>query len=437
MKRLLSMLLGGWSLAVFAAGGDAQWEETLGVVKRGMRQADTADLAAAALEPLRATDQVAAVEYIITLVRKDRTPPAVARRAAEIMGGYKSAEVREFMLAYFQKHPLPDPFVLEAVAGMAVPGLEPAFLNIIGRRNATPGERALAVLALGEYGQLPDETVKLMLDKMKNDESPVIQRFAAEALGGVRSKLVIPALIEGLPDKLIGEKCEDSLRRLTGENLGKKKDEWVKWWQENGEKCELKATPLKEFRKLKEQELAAQGPGDQPQDFASFYGMRVDGKNVLFVLDRSGSMNESSPPRIETLKIELREMLEKMEPDVSFGIVLFGPVYAYPNKGIELATAKFKERTQKFIPKIYAAGGTPLTTAMEYAFKELVEKYNIDTIFLLSDGDPTDATPEECRDRIYRLNMHRYVTIHTISIGQESKLMEQIAGDHNGNYCVR
>ena len=70
----------------------------------------------------------------------------------------------------------------------------------------------------------------------------------------------------------------------------------------------------------------------------------------------------------------------------------------------------------------------------DFAFEKVLDKKNIDTIYLLSDGAPNN--PEEgVRKLIKQLNQGKYVTIHTISFGRVSKFLKDVASDNNGQYA--
>ena len=60
----------------------------------------------------------------------------------------------------------------------------------------------------------------------------------------------------------------------------------------------------------------------------------------------------------------------------------------------------------------------------------------MDTIYLLSDGDPTTGTtePSAILGSIRRANARRGVRIHCISIGKESPLMRELAAQNRGQY---
>ena len=78
-------------------------------------------------------------------------------------------------------------------------------------------------------------------------------------------------------------------------------------------------------------------------------------------------------------------------------------------------------------------GGTNIYDALMAAFGD----ERVDTIYLLSDGDPSAGTvidPGLIRTRIARFNRARKVQIHCISIGKSSPFLRGLAKENGGAY---
>jgi uncharacterized protein with von Willebrand factor type A (vWA) domain len=81
------------------------------------------------------------------------------------------------------------------------------------------------------------------------------------------------------------------------------------------------------------------------------------------------------------------------------------------------------------------AGGTNIYDALELAYRDAA----VDTIYLLTDGDPTAGKvvdPGIVGDEVRRWNLRRQVVIHSIAVGQESPLLRRIATESGGVYKV-
>jgi hypothetical protein len=79
-----------------------------------------------------------------------------------------------------------------------------------------------------------------------------------------------------------------------------------------------------------------------------------------------------------------------------------------------------------------ADGGTSIRAALQAAFAVR----GVDAIYLLSDGEPTDATPEAILAEVRRWNAGRRVRVHTIGVGNEQgeAFLCQLADQNNGLY---
>lgn len=81
-----------------------------------------------------------------------------------------------------------------------------------------------------------------------------------------------------------------------------------------------------------------------------------------------------------------------------------------------------------------AGGSTNMLMAWRKIL-ELTKHGQLDTVYFLSDGDPSDCSAEELTRLLTRLP--KDVTVHCFAIGLDSPLLREIAAAHNGNYVVR
>ena len=62
---------------------------------------------------------------------------------------------------------------------------------------------------------------------------------------------------------------------------------------------------------------------------------------------------------------------------------------------------------------------------------------NVDTVYLLSDGEPSAGeviNAEDIADEILRWNRLRQIVIHTIGFGIDSQLLQRLADESGGIY---
>ena len=171
-----------------------------------------------------------------------------------------------------------------------------------------------------------------------------------------------------------------------------------------------------------------------------FYGLRVTETNAVFLLDCSSSMRGS---RIERLRKELEAALSTMDESMHFAVIPFGGIDMpmFPRSGMTPATEKERNAAIRFIKKRRAGGQTPMLQAIRSVFTRLINRtattgVPVDAIYLLSDGQATDAMPDRLLDNVDRINSRALIRIHTVSIGADSELLYKLAQRNHGRYSV-
>jgi Mg-chelatase subunit ChlD len=176
---------------------------------------------------------------------------------------------------------------------------------------------------------------------------------------------------------------------------------------------------------------------------AKFFGIKVESHRVIFVLDVSGSMMESmygrtingrGAARIDVAKEELSKAVENLDAGALFNILTFSSgVARWLPDGIGTSDDASRQEAQSWIERLGAGGGTNLYDSVREAFADK----DVDTIFILSDGEPTTGEvidPFRIREDVARWNKHRKITINTIAIGGNLEVLEWLAKDAGGKY---
>jgi hypothetical protein len=287
--------------------------------------------------------------------------------------------------------------------------------------NAKPGILIPALEALGEM-DVP-EGLAAFEKALKARDWPV-RVTAARALGKAKRKESIDLLVERL-DKEEGRMLSelvDVLRALTGKPFGYAPGQWKEWWTLNREGFD--------FAKAAADLVASQGAGPGG---TTYHGVPILSKRVVFIVDISGSMSaplgESS--RMELAKKELARTLGVMAADCHINMIFFDDVIEPWRKMLVPLKANLKE-AQVVVARLQPRGRTNIFDSLELAFLHK----DADTIFLLSDGDPTDGRmvePEDIYREIRRINRLRKIAIHTISFGP-SPFMKTLAEQNGGQY---
>lgn len=209
----------------------------------------------------------------------------------------------------------------------------------------------------------------------------------------------------------------------------------------------------------------------------SLFGAPVTGKNIIFVLDTSGSMLSTDPlppgaeggagrgrtgvagdpsaaeeeerrlrerERMHRAKKELSRVVRSLPSDVNFNIVNFDSTVRSWKPSMVPATDANKKGAVEYVEGMKAEGITVTDEALEAAFADL----EVDTIYLLTDGAPTHVgtggpgmPPDsadlirEIHERVQDLNFLRGVRVFTLGfIGAEEEFLKKLAADNAGVY---
>lgn len=131
-------------------------------------------------------------------------------------------------------------------------------------------------------------------------------------------------------------------------------------------------------------------------------GFKFQGKNVLFIIDVSGSMGpiqaNNWEDRLNYVKSGIKMLITTMDDSYKFDIIKFPHRSDFDfksNWGVLKSATDFNKNNQySFIKRLKAGGGTPTRAVLRYA---LTNYSGLTDIVLLSDGEPTDT------DNIYNL----------------------------------
>lgn len=176
----------------------------------------------------------------------------------------------------------------------------------------------------------------------------------------------------------------------------------------------------------------------------TYYGSRVTSRRVAFIVDVSGSMGaqvvndkgESVGTRLEICQRELGNVIKMLPDDAQFNLSAFHTTYRSCAERLFAADAAGKERALAFVNSLRPDEYTNLYDPLEAVLRDPA----VDTIYLLSDGEPNKGQHTNERailEAVRRENAARNATIHTISVGQRSTLMQRLAEQNRGQYLVR
>lgn len=358
--------------------------------------------------------------------------PANRRRAVFALAKRKDQRIVSLLEKYLEKGRIEQR--LDALQALEmIRGEERAFhVRLVALAQEAPVElRLLATDLAGRHGlrELLPQLPSLLASPDWRVRATGVQ-FAKR----VRDKTSVPLLVHALQKESgrMAQEIRDALASLTRLYYERPAD-WLRWWQREGASFEL---PPEGQERVSKSPIARGGAAT----VAAFYGIPVTSERVVYCLDVSGSMAKLAGTGITRLKLAQEALVQALgkSPKSSYVNVLFfeNKIHPYAKRMASLRSQKETDRLVDFVRAQKPLGGTNIYDTLERALQDK----RVDTIFLLSDGDPTEGEitdPAEIAEEILRLNRARRVTIHTIAIGGDSPLLRRLARETGGEYVVR
>ena len=349
-------------------------------------------------------------------------------------------------------------FRMQAMDSLAALGTPEALETVLGyAKGSDPELRAMAIGSLKKFEGKTRAMEGLLAALGDPDEA--IRANALWGLAGFRDKAMVGPLIHLLEkDERLRVQALEMLVKLTGQNMDLVAGDWKKWWEVAEPKFELPDAKAKGTTRVKAREF-------------SYFGLEVSSKKIAFLVDASKSMDEQVPVKlvkgkdsgeakggatsvggngggngggririkdgkamkIEILKRELANVIGKLSGDTQVNIVTFHREFTPWQQQLQPLAGPGRARAIDFVKGVETRSGTNVFDTLEFA---LADK-RVDTIYLLSDGEPTAGRfldlPSITRE-VQALNRRRGITIHCIAFGEESKLLEAIAKENGGQY---
>lgn len=317
------------------------------------------------------------------------------------------------------------------------------------RRERTP----LVLVALMDALAEDPKAVPFLVKALKHGHWQV-QSSAAGALAKTKERASASALIDALPtvSGRIAHEFNEALKSITGVDKHGNAPLWKEWWDENHEAF-LAGT----YR-------PSMGERAQDRGKSTFYGVRVRSRRVLFLLDVSPSMKQSTtwlpddPAAREELRgdrlvdvagYELRQLLRTLPDDATFNVMLFWKdrelALKKPGRG-----RKALKAAMNFVEEIPLRDGTDHWAALCRGYrtygdatpKANLSRLDFDTIFLISDGLPSTGIRDAdiLVERLGDMNRFRKIAVHTVALesdGRGNGFLERVARATGGRFIRR
>lgn len=309
------------------------------------------------------------------------------------------------------------------------------------RAFAVDSRRYVRNAALEELAQQDARMHEDLLIAALSHDDWTTRNVALAGLLASRSKAGTGAIAQriGREEGLLQQRFADALWQLSGKPFRTTAKAWEDWWKAEGETFEpIAPEALEDLRLAEERRRLAQTTRAN-----SFFGIRVISHRVIFVLDVSGSMEErlrtqfvgeEGEMRLDFAKREMIAAIRRLEKGTFFNLVTFSnDTDSWTPSGMALSTPENIESAVAYAQKMRPAGGTNLFGALRAAFADP----EVDTIFVLSDGEPSIGQitdPWGIRNEVATWNQGRGVVINAISVGGKLRILEWLALDSGGTF---
>ncbi len=271
--------------------------------------------------------------------------------------------------------------------------------------------------------------------QLLSDSQWAVRATAVQALLGFRRTESVPALVRLVEEETgrVRQDAVEALCQLTGEDFGPALHTWKLWWEDMPNDYVL--PPLEVAQQRLAKRRARRAKGHDSVATSVYHGIPVPQGGVVFVLDISGSMNSpynADESYYQHFANALADTIALLQDDVQFNILLFSGGVQTWKEFLAPANAENIDSAQDFLQRTRPDGPTNLYGALMVA----LGYQNVQTIFLLTDGDPTFGRvvlPKAILAELERINRDRHVVINTIAAGEvRADFLAELAQSNGG-----
>jgi hypothetical protein len=332
--------------------------------------------------------------------------------------------------------------LLRALAGLDE---ENAWIAVLVASASEKGDAAREEarrLVLVARGGMLDAAARLL----REDDSPTFRADVVLLLGRRRRTDAVRVLLDALadPHPRVVAAAAEALEAVSGQALGYDAAAWKAW---ASSQAGTPPGPAMGEVVTKEPETPPVPPPPPPVRglVPSFYGIPLASKDVVFVLDVSGSVGANG---LETGKAELVRAVERLASDVRVAALFFDETVRAWHPETVPATPEAKEDLARFVRGIGRGKRTDVMTPLNAGLQivrrrveaRLAAKEGGEpaTMVVVSDGqENVRATPGEAvGDKLDRLDLEHAVVHAVVLGGRDSPLLRALARRGGGRYLV-
>ncbi len=302
-------------------------------------------------------------------------------------------------------------------------------------REKEPTVAAAIIDALGAKGTLEASTVAAVAEQLTS-KGWTVQMTVARALAASGAKEGVGPLVEAVQktDGRIRNEMLAALRTLTRTDMGGDVGEWASWWKAN--KDDFLAGTYRPDKPKRE-------PGPSR---TTFFEVPVISRRIVLVVDRSRSMRDplgKGPTRkIDAVRAEIKALLTALPDGTRFNLIFFNDETAEFAQSTRVLDARVRQAAIDWTWRMDPDGPTNLHDALDKAAAlvgssetGLLREEGVDTLFVLSDGEPTTGPivdPDVIVKRFTRENRWMRAAVYTVAVGDVGTLMSRLAEFNDG-----
>ncbi len=291
------------------------------------------------------------------------------------------------------------------------------------------------------------DLVQALAKALPQDEDPTYRAEVALLLGRRRRVDAIPLLLVAVKDRhpRAASSAAEALEAITGQPIGLDPAAW-KAWAARDAAAPLPASPGSGTTREPEAPTIAPPPPPPRGVVPTCYGLRLASKDVVFVVDVSGSVGEGG---LEGAKRELLWTVERLASDVRIAVLLFAEEVVPWHPEMIPATPRAKAELGRFLSGVGRGRRTDVMTALNAGLAIVRRRTEARaaakeplgepvTMVVVSDGqENVHATPGDVvGDRLDRLDLSRAVVHAVVLGGRDNALMSTLARRAGGTYRV-
>ncbi len=326
---------------------------------------------------------------------------------------------------------------MQPIAAMALHELRAAdprwtdeLVSLASGRNAALRAAALQLLARVPDAA-PDRVLAAAAENLAH-KAWQVRAAAIDLIVALRAPAGVALLVErvGREEARLAQDLAEALFLLTRLRLADAAA-WRAWWQKEGPTFvvppadEARPTPPRGDRRA--------------ATAATYWDIPVRSDRVVFVVDVSGSMNQpfgtGGGTRLDEARRQLVRVFGQLPAKARANVVVFGNGADTFTDALQPVDERRRRALEQFAQDLEARGATNVHAALQRAFADP----EVDTIFLLTDGQPSTGAivePGPLAEAVARWNVGRGIRIHTVAIGGRSEFLERLARDSGGEHAV-